>query len=258
MKPIKEANELTILWRSFGPNTYPIDLIEIFRELVLPRAKGDLAEIVFGQFDSFEGVMIRRDETKNSWLIGVNQSIQYRGRRNFTLAHEIGHFVGHRREREKFECDFAAINDFEIDVLEKQANEFAAQLLMPQDLIREHDSKERYHVDSVSTLSDALGVSKVAAAIRVLGTTKKRLGFCVSRDGFVCWGRASEPAFQCGAFFRSAEALPVGCLTLLAQAGKIVTKAEHGPDVWRGGMNCTETVYVASVGGYTYTFLEYE
>lgn len=78
---------------------------------------------------------------RSTIIIDNDQFVQDQGRLKFTLAHELGHWYLHRKEYEsinyKTEADFINLqksiepkfrNYFEI-----QANEFAAQLLVPTD-----------------------------------------------------------------------------------------------------------------------------
>jgi Zn-dependent peptidase ImmA (M78 family) len=80
---------------------------------------------------------------RSTIIIDYDQFIQDQGRLKFTLAHELGHWYLHKKEYEsinyKSEDDFIKVqksiepkfrNHFEI-----QANEFAAQLLVPKDIL---------------------------------------------------------------------------------------------------------------------------
>jgi hypothetical protein len=82
--------------------------------------------------------------------IWVNQTEakQWEGRRRFTIGHEVGHYLIHREaERDgRIFCRTADINDDEEPregptpkpLPELEADAFAAALLMPEHLIREH------------------------------------------------------------------------------------------------------------------------
>ena len=70
------------------------------------------------------------------------------GRRRFTIAHEIGHFVLHP-ERGRPECGGAAVDEAE-RVEECEADAFAAELLMPERLVREAVHKQGPDVDRLA------------------------------------------------------------------------------------------------------------
>ena len=59
-------------------------------------------------------------------------------RRRFTAAHELGHFVMHRETMGRFRADtdstLREADDDVTDRMEREANRFAAELLMPADV----------------------------------------------------------------------------------------------------------------------------
>lgn len=61
-------------------------------------------------------------------------------RRRFTAAHELGHFVLHRATMGRFRADTDATlreaDDDVADRMEREANRFAAELLMPENVCR--------------------------------------------------------------------------------------------------------------------------
>ena len=70
---------------------------------------------------------------------------QWPGRRRFTIAHEIGHHVLHRTDQQALFCRKAMIREEKpattrppLPVTEQEANAFAAAMLMPAELVREH------------------------------------------------------------------------------------------------------------------------
>ena len=69
-----------------------------------------------------------------------------RGRRRFTIGHELGHWSLHRDEEQAVYCRSAIVEAAEAEPAERpplpphedEANVFAAALLMPAHLVREH------------------------------------------------------------------------------------------------------------------------
>lgn len=74
-------------------------------------------------------------------VIGVN-STHPNSRQRFTVAHELGHYMLHREERDYFVDHMPRIrhrddrSSLAIDPHEIEANQFAAELLMPSDAVR--------------------------------------------------------------------------------------------------------------------------
>jgi len=85
-------------------------------------------------------------------------------RRRFTLAHEIGHYVLHRDMLGDGLIDTALYRSKLSDWSERQANRFAADLLMPAALVR---GLFRGGMVTFSALSEALQVSTDAVRIRL-------------------------------------------------------------------------------------------
>jgi hypothetical protein len=61
-------------------------------------------------------------------------------RRRFSAAHELGHFVMHRETMGRFRADTDATlreaDDDVADLMEREANRFAAELLMPEEVCK--------------------------------------------------------------------------------------------------------------------------
>jgi IrrE N-terminal-like domain len=93
-------------------------------------------------------------------------------RRRFTIAHEIGHFVLHpgRLAPERG----GAVNEAWQEQ-EREADQFAAELLMPEDLVREAVA---VHGEDAGRLADRFDVSRRAMQSRLRG-----LGFAVRLTG---------------------------------------------------------------------------
>ena len=256
VKLISEANNLITLWRNFGPNSDAIDLKELFYGIVLPKSDGDKCKIVEKSFDTFEGLMAFDNEL-GEWRIGVNSNIGLASRKNFTLAHEIAHFIGHRHLNREFKCTFDDLNDYETEKLEKEANEFASHLLMPPDLIRDLTTDISFNHDNVTELASTFQVSKSAMAYRWIALSNKPLGFVISRDGMFTSGRANDKLYKKGTFFRFSDEVPIGAkvFDLTSPGHQISERVSHG--IWNDQEDCIETSFATTQKDYIYTYLEF-
>ena len=153
----------------------------------------------------FEGALIPIRGNKPGWGIAYNSGIRSRGRINWTLAHEFGHYLVHRKLRP------AGISCREDDVLrgggptgrdiEREADDFAACLLMPfDDYRRQIAPRDVPDVKVLSACADRYGVSFAAATLRWLDYTERRALLVASRDGFVLWAKSSDLALKTGAY----------------------------------------------------------
>lgn len=70
------------------------------------------------------------EQRANGWVAGIN-AYHHPVRQRFTLAHEIAHFVLHRNDQDSFsDRSFARRRD-DRKPMEREADSFAAALLMP-------------------------------------------------------------------------------------------------------------------------------
>ena len=86
---------------------------------------------------SSKKILGKAEGNDSAALIYLNKSIPDAGRFNFTAAHEIGHVCMHIMPQKKmsFECGSKELSSPFDNPVERQANGFAAGLLMPKQLI---------------------------------------------------------------------------------------------------------------------------
>jgi Zn-dependent peptidase ImmA (M78 family) len=124
--------------------------------------------------DDLSGFLYR-DKKRKMAIIGVN-SKQHANRRNFTAAHELGHYLLHEFETVHVDRTFevwlrSEASSQGTNLEEKEANLFAAELLMPYRFI-EADVNEIGTIDptdedALENLAKRYGVSPQAMAFRL-------------------------------------------------------------------------------------------
>lgn len=88
----------------------------------------------------------------------------------FTKAHELGHFWDFRKKNKiTFACRDVPrnIQNDSFDYVEVRANQFAAELLMPADLMQEYAILPRDPEELINEITERFGVSRAAAKIRL-------------------------------------------------------------------------------------------
>lgn len=202
------AIQVSKLWRSVaGAARFPVDVEAIAPELSAARFPSDpVRAIKGGAFPNFEGALYPLGDPATGWAIIYNESGVSLGRKKFTISHEFGHYLLHRSKLPNgIECDERVVTRREGKGIEKEADEFAAGLLMPLDDFRARiGPDDKPSLDDLAGAKDRYGVSLTAAALRWLEFTNRRAVFVVSRDGGAKWARSSQPAFKTGRFFRTA------------------------------------------------------
>ena len=245
--PERWANDLSLILNAvLGPDRFPVNVPLVAKEFTANRYPDDPITLVKGDsLPGFDGALFRAPPGKKGWGIFYNSAITSAGRISFTLAHEFGHYLLHRLAHPNgFRCGEQDIVRWDSDYarLEQQANAFAANLLMPlDDFRRQIDARARADLDMISGCAERYRVSLIAAALRWLQYTNCRAVIVVSRDGYILWSRASEPALKSGAFFRTSRGpIEVPAASLVARQDFLVGRP-HGLEpasghlVQRGG-----------------------
>jgi Predicted Zn peptidase len=194
---------------AFGNDAYPLRMRDVITQFTPIHAPGVSVEVVSKSLESLDGALIASTD-KQSFTILVNSNIGSHGRTNFTLAHEFGHLLLHRCQKSQFLCGSKDVLGLTQNEVEMQANRFASQLLLPNNLVREVADKSNLSLSDVKDLSSRTGASLSAAALAIIQMSTRPIGFAVIRDGFVCWGRSSEAAYRAGLYFKSNQAVPDG------------------------------------------------
>ncbi|HEV2352068.1 MAG TPA: ImmA/IrrE family metallo-endopeptidase [Terriglobia bacterium] len=133
-------------------------------------AKALGAQVRFAPFDDeLSGMIYIKDEVP---IIGVN-SLHHPNRQRFTIAHELGHLELHREmitSSVHVDKDFPALMRDQrsatgMERLEIEANQFAAELLMPRKLVDEVLAGEQFDIEDegpIEGLARKFRVSKQA------------------------------------------------------------------------------------------------
>jgi len=134
-----------------------------------------------------EGVLGEISKEGDRYKISIKKTDHYY-RKRFTMAHELGHFVLHKDkigngidDSENYR-PVRRIDTVAGELEESEANNFAANILMPEDLVIRY-AKERGVLDgnakekdeALQEIATAFQVSKAAMKIRINGLKQKIL-----------------------------------------------------------------------------------
>jgi hypothetical protein len=121
------------------------------------------------KYRPLQGCAARITGTMEKAVITVDEGSSPR-RKRFSVGHELGHWRHHRGRA--FECkasDIGSAREFDPLDPERQADRFAADLLMPAYLFQpQANSLGKMTMDGAAKLADAFDVSLTAAAIRLI------------------------------------------------------------------------------------------
>lgn len=177
LNPFQAAARILTWLGATGRLALPIDL-NLVRQMLpdTPFGRGTLIkEPANLTWNASEGALIRNPENHAEWGIFVNPKARDE-RKRFTVAHELGHFVLHRTTQATFNCDKESVYSG-IDTLkkvEREADDFASNLLMPGNMLRDRIDGKRIDIHLLSALAKEFGVSLEAMCIRLIKYTEQR------------------------------------------------------------------------------------
>jgi len=139
------------VWRDLG-KPIPVDVYTVASANSIMIMDHDLQ-------DNISGALFAESDPI---IIGVNR-LHHPNRKRFSIAHELGHFFLHRDDSQLFIDVFLRDERSAkgIDLQEREANAFAAALLMPKEIIFVYLRK--YPTD----LLDEVGIRRMAALFEV-------------------------------------------------------------------------------------------
>lgn len=212
----------------------------------------------------FDGMLMPSPRGDGQWGIVYNKAIRSPGRINFTLAHELGHYLLHRHiSPAGIQCSNRAMLDWrsELGAIEAQANTFASFLLMPLDDFRCQIKGEDISLDLMRHLSDRYEVSITAAILKWLGITERRAMLVIGSNGFIDWARSSDRLMKSGVFYRAQQqTIPLPEQSLAARQGSVVgafAEADHPRGVWLGDEDVREMTIFSHSNEMTISLLLY-
>lgn len=134
----------------------PVDVHALARDLGLDILEDEFSDDVSGK--------ITQDEISDAgYTIWVNKR-HGRNRKRFTIAHEISHFLLHRGMIGDGITDDALYRSNQPSAIERQANVYAATILMPANAVR---AAFRSGCTTSQTLARRFEVSPIVAEIRM-------------------------------------------------------------------------------------------
>lgn len=136
------------------------------------------------------------------YFIVYDDTIDYRERINWTIMHEIGHIMlGHLVEFEEVELSRNGLTRAKYEVLEKEANYFAAEVLMPSVILKNFSDIESSEISLLFGVSMAAAerkhkrvFEKYVGGHRLAGTLYRNFyDFLSTKSELSCYLRYIEP-----------------------------------------------------------------
>lgn len=118
-------------------------------------------------------------------LIVISPDIYYNAQKRFTIAHEIGHLIIHHG------VHFCRAEDFKMLVntktKEKEANRFAAQLLLPRNVVINRLRRGDVSLDMAQELSKLYEISLSSAILRMIELSDENVAIFYQKNNIIQW-----------------------------------------------------------------------
>lgn len=179
---------------------------------LLAQSERPFLKVVAEDFgEAFDG-QLEYHRKQNRFLIFLNTKHdtslelgEHHARTRFSLAHEFGHYTleAHRAYLMGGGKPHASTGEFHSDqIVEREADAFAAGLLMPSRLIRPVINKIEPSFERIIDYSITFQTSIVSTAIRTVQLSDFPCGIGGIREGCLAWLFLSEPLIESGCYPR--------------------------------------------------------
>ncbi len=128
---------------------------------------------------------------------------EHHPRTRFTIAHELGHYhIKHHREYlQHRRTSHASITEFRSNaVIEKEADAFAASLLLPTHLVQPIVNRGNLSLGAIDSIAGDFGTSRVSTSIRSVQLSHFPCAVAGIRNGAVSWIFPSESLIEAGIY----------------------------------------------------------
>lgn len=256
--PQKVAIRLSqILNITKGYDHFPVDVTELalsYSKSTCSDSEDCLIAVQGADLSNdIDGVL---QKTPKGWVIIYNNSIKYLGRINFTLAHEFGHYLLHRKKYPNgLQC---AKNDIYNNssngikrAIETEANIFASYLLMPFDDFRKESNLYPFSSTLFENLAKKYNTSLTATILKWIDVTDKKAMAIFSDNGFIEWKKQSTSLYKTRLISTkksfTPEEIPTSSVTYKLFYGEIDNNYEKNQNgVWcKEGVTTQEIAFVS-------------
>ncbi|UAY51291.1 ImmA/IrrE family metallo-endopeptidase [Ferruginibacter albus] len=130
-------------------------------------------------------------------IISINSNIIYEGKKRFTAAHELGHFILHRNLIPVFsDTEEELMNWYQAGPHEQEANQFAAEFLMPSHIFHKECEKRKFGPEVIGYLAQRFVVSKTAAILKFVARGNHPVFIIYCKDGKMKWWKKSTDFYS--------------------------------------------------------------
>lgn len=139
------------------------------------------------QYKAMDGSQGRIVMSKDEAIISINEAVTYQPKINYIIAHEIGHAQLHRHLSLFDDSDKTLSEWYTQGPHEKEANIFAAELLMPAELFSRKVKRKKLELSLIEDIASYFGASKTATFLRYRDLGEFPVMIIFIEDGIIKW-----------------------------------------------------------------------
>lgn len=171
----------------------------VLKELKINNLRGvdlkdlfSLKGIFYEDHFPLNGYLARIVSTNSYSKITVSSTITYKNQKRFVQAHEFGHYELHRSKKIICDTEDSFYQYHKNGGQEVEANEFAAELLMPRAEFKALVASKDFSVQIVREVAEYFETSVTSTAIRYAEFGFKQIAVVFSQAGTIKWVRINE------------------------------------------------------------------
>ncbi|SDF43605.1 protein of unknown function [Mucilaginibacter pineti] len=148
----------------------------VAKKLVNQLGITDMAPIDIKELIIYHNGMVKESDLKNCdgrlvmkqgrSIVTIDSKIEFEQRKRYVLAHELGHILLHADKEASFTDDDTTLEGYKKGPQEKEANDFAAELLMPRELFEANCEKKKFSPELISELAQKFNTSLTSTVYR--------------------------------------------------------------------------------------------
>ena len=198
-----------------------------------------VSQIILGRKAFYEEIPMDNKEgeivsVSGRSIITINSNIQFETKKRFAAAHELGHFEMHRNIQPIFsDTEEQLMNWYRGGAHEIEANEFAAEFLMPSEIFHKECERKKFEPRVIDHLANRFQVSKTAAILKFLKRGNHPVFVVYCKDGKMKWWKKSEDFYHFCPFVYDKNP-PSGSVAYEVYTGKRnYSKDEAMQEIWK-------------------------
>ncbi|HMI63554.1 MAG TPA: ImmA/IrrE family metallo-endopeptidase [Puia sp.] len=125
-------------------------------------------------------------------IVTLNANIEFAPKKRFVLSHELGHMLLHASKDATFSDDYYTLEAYKHGIQEREANDFAAALLMPADAFKQACFRQKFGMGLIRMLAEKFNTSLASTVYRYIELGPHPICAFYSKDGIVQYWKRSE------------------------------------------------------------------